>query len=82
MALGWYLMQRFESSYGMSNYLFESFCDIECTIMFIGCRRTGLGSILRGTLSKETHTILNINAVDIITQGIMIVGFVDKFCVT
>ena len=58
MALGWYLMHRFELSYRMSNYLFQSFCDIECTIMFVGCRSTSLGSI---------------NAVDIVYARIMIV---------
>ena len=82
MALRLYLMQRFELSYGMSKYLFESFRDIECTIMFIGCRRTSLGSLLRCTLCKEAHTILNINAVDIVFARRMIARPIEGFYVT
>ena len=73
-------MQRFESSYGMSKYLFESFCDIECTIMFIGCRKTSLGSILRAirsTFSNEAHRILSINAVDIVYVRTMVARPID-----
>ena len=91
MALRWYLMQRFESSYGIVN-IYSSYSVIlnaqsyllVAVELVLAVHNTSRYSTpqLEHSHQRGTHTILSINAVEIVYAKVMIVRSVDKFCIS